>query len=49
MLVTATGEYADFQEATRRLRELQHETFLFDDNVEHTVSDYANYLAKLAY
>lgn len=49
MLVTATGEYADFQEATRKLRELQHESFLFDDNVEHSVSDYANYLAKLAY
>lgn len=49
VLLTATGEYADFQEATRRLRELSHESFLFDDRVQHSVSDYSNYLAHLCY
>jgi 20S proteasome subunit beta 7 len=49
VLITATGEYADYQEATRRLRELTHESLLFDDNIHHSVKDYANYLAKLCY
>lgn len=49
VIVTATGEFADFQEATRKLKELTHETFLFDDNVTHSVEDYANYLARLCY
>jgi 20S proteasome subunit beta 7 len=49
VLVTATGEFADFQEATRKLKELTHETYLYDDNVHHSVKDYANYLARLCY
>ena len=31
------------------MRELTHESFLFDDNVSHSVSDYANYLARMSY
>ena len=49
VLVTATGEYADFQEAVRKLREVSHENFLFDDRVTHSVSDYANYLQRISY
>ena len=49
VLLTATGEYADFQNAVRRLKDLTQESFLFDDGVDHSVQDYANYLASLSY
>lgn len=49
MIVTATGEFADFQEATRKLKELTHESAVFDDGVTHSVEEYSNYLSALAY
>ena len=49
MIVTATGEFADFQEATRRLKELTRESSLFDDGVQYSVEEYANYLAAMSY
>ena len=49
MLLTATGEFADFQEAVRKLKDLTQESFLFDDGVDHSVQDYANYLASISY
>lgn len=49
MVITATGEFADFQEATRKLKELTAETSLYDDGVGHSVEEYANYLAAMAY
>ncbi|CAM6002430.1 unnamed protein product, partial [Sphagnum balticum] len=49
VLISATGEYADFQEATRQLHELTHESFLFDDKVSYSVTDYANYLGRICY
>ncbi len=48
-MITATGEFADFQEATRQLKELTHETQLFNDGVVYSVEEYANYLASLSY
>ena len=49
MIVTATGEFSDFQDATRRLKELSRETEMFDDGVGHSVQEYANYLAAMSY
>jgi len=49
VLVTATGEFADFQEATRRIHELTHESYLFDDNVSYSVNDYSNFLGRICY
>lgn len=49
VLLTATGEFADFQDAVKKLRELTQESFLFDDGVDHSVQDYANYLSSIAY
>lgn len=37
VVITATGEFADFQEATRKLKELTHESAIFDDGVTHSV------------
>jgi len=49
VLVTASGEYADFQNAIHKLEDLTEESYLFNDGVEHSVKDYANYLASLCY
>lgn len=49
MVMTATGEFADFQEATRQLKELTRESSLYDDGVSHSVEEYTNYLASLSY
>ena len=49
LLISATGEYADFQEVTRKLRNMSKEGDIFDDRVKFGVKDYANYLAKLCY
>jgi 20S proteasome subunit beta 7 len=34
---------------TRKLNELTHESYLFDDNVGFSVKDYANYLRSICY
>lgn len=49
MVISATGEYADFQEVTRKLKNLSKEADIFDDKVRLQVKDYSNYLAKLCY
>lgn len=49
VLVTASGEYADFQDAVKKLKDLTKESFLFDDGVDYSVKDYASYLASLSY
>ena len=49
LVITATGEYADFQEAIRQLRVLATEEQLFDDGVGYSNDEYANYLAALTY
>ena len=47
--MVATGEYADFQEVTRRMNEMTRESDSFDDNINFSVQDYANYLSKICY
>lgn len=49
LVVAATGEFADFQEATRQLKEMSRESELFEDGVHFSVEEYANYLAAIAY
>jgi 20S proteasome subunit beta 7 len=49
LVITATGEFADFQEATRQLKELSRESAIVDDGVSYSVDEYANYLAALSY
>lgn len=49
VVIAATGEYADFQEVSRRLKSLSKQSDIFDDNVKLSVKDYANYLAKMCY
>ena len=49
VMVTATGEYSDFQESTKKLRDMTHQSQMFDDNVSFSVKDYSNYLGKICY
>lgn len=49
MVIAATGEYSDFQEAVRRLRRLEKENSNYDDSIQYSVPEYANYLAQLSY
>jgi 20S proteasome subunit beta 7 len=49
IVLAGTGEYADFQEATRKMNELTRESESYDDNIHFTVKDYANYLSRICY
>jgi 20S proteasome subunit beta 7 len=49
MVIAATGEYADFQEAVRKLRKLEKESSNYDDGIHYSVREYSNYLAQMAY
>lgn len=44
--IGASGEYSDFQEITRQLKELDREVNNFDDKNVYTPKDLANYLGK---
>ena len=48
-MVSATGEFSDFQEVVRILTEKSKEAFLHDDGVVMTPRDYANYLSRISY
>ncbi len=48
-MVSATGEFSDFQEVVRILTEKSKEAFLHDDGVLMTPRDYANYLSRVSY
>ena len=49
MVISGTGEYSDFQEAVRRLKKLEKESSNYDDGIQYSVKEYANYLAQLTY
>lgn len=42
--IGANGEMSDFQEVTRKLKEVDKKAKMFDDNINHTPKDLANYL-----
>jgi 20S proteasome subunit beta 7 len=48
-LVGASGEYSDFQEMVRLLRQKQTEDFIQHDNVSLGAAQYAHYLAAIMY
>lgn len=49
LVIAATGEYADFQALVKELKKLQKESQVYDDGIQYSVKEYANYLAQIAY
>lgn len=49
VLITASGEYSDFQEVTKKLKNMTRQSDIFDDGVKFSAKDYANYLASICY
>lgn len=49
VVIAASGEYADFQQASKRLKKLALESDIYDDNVTHSPQDFANYLQHICY
>lgn len=48
-LIGASGEYSDFQEIVRLLRERETEDFVQHDGVKLSVAQYASYLSSVLY
>lgn len=46
--LAANGEFSDFQEVTKKLKEVDKKSRIFDDNINHTPKDFANYLGMLS-
>jgi 20S proteasome subunit beta 7 len=49
VVVVATGEYADFQESSRRIRSLVDEAALHEDRTPYSVTELMNYLSHICY
>ncbi|CAG9335649.1 unnamed protein product [Blepharisma stoltei] len=48
-LIGASGEYSDFQEIIRLLREKEQEDFIQHDNISLSAAHYASYLSSILY
>lgn len=48
-VLASSGEYSDFQEIVRNLKEVDQDVNNYDDNNRYEAKDYANYLARMSY
>ena len=47
--MAASGEYADFQDICRKLKNIENQSSLYDDDVKISAKELTNYLAHICY